>query len=144
MLGKGLAPPCGHLLPGGNIPHTGLVVTACKAPSESSAIKVTCAMLLLLNIYQAGLMSPLTDVSCLVTILKCKGCAPAVQTECCRVSEPAVKGKKQATCGAEVQRLGIRRLNGSLEKGHGQHAIGMSFDGQLGGDLLLRAPWQHS
>lgn len=66
-----------------------------------------------------------------------------MQTACSHVSEPGVKGNRQATCGAEVQRLGIRGLDGSLEQSHGQHAIGMSFDGQLGGDLLLRAPWQH-
>jgi len=65
VLGKGLALPCWHLLPGANIPHTGLVVTACKVAWESSAIEVPGAMWLLLNVYQAGLMSLLMGVSCL-------------------------------------------------------------------------------
>ena len=63
MLGKGLAPSCGHLLPGGNIPHTGLVVTACRLAWESRVVEVPQAMLLLLNMYQAGLMSLLMDIS---------------------------------------------------------------------------------
>ncbi|KAA6425541.1 MAG: hypothetical protein FRX49_04438 [Trebouxia sp. A1-2] len=35
--------------------------------------------------------------------------------------------------GTSFQRLGIRSLDGSLEQSHGQHAISMSFNGQLGG-----------